>query len=192
MSIKDMIVDIEHDAREEIEASKNRAKAESTKALMDKAEELEALYEAKKTKLETQLQRKEQTLKAEKDFAYRSMALSAEDKFAQTLIPFIKEGLLSFPKNSFSEYKQIIASWLQQAVESLGEKDLNLRINPRDKEIASLYKGITLISDASIEAGFIISDNKGVSVDLSFTTFFAEKQSLLQSLVMNALKEATQ
>lgn len=192
MSIKDMIVDIEHDAREEIEASKNRAKAESTKALMDKAEELETLYEAKKAKLEIQLQRKEQTLKAEKDFAYRSMALSAEDKFAQSLVPFIKEGLLSFPKNNASEYKQIMASWLRQAVESLGEKNLKLCINPRDKEMASLYKGIALTLDTSIEAGFILSDDNGVSVDLSFATLFAEKQSPLQSLVMNALKEATQ
>ncbi|MGL5721724.1 MAG: hypothetical protein ACRCY4_04925 [Brevinema sp.] len=190
MSIQDMINDIEKDAQEDVVAARDRAKAESTKALISKADQWESFYQDKKDKLRIQLERREASLKAEKDFSFRTANIVAEDKFAESLLPFIHDTVLSFVDQNLAEYLTILDGWFNQVLSVL-EGELTVTINPRDISILKPYQSkiTSIIEDSSLVAGIIVSSSQGVRVDLSFETLYADHKDQLQNLVMKELKE---
>jgi len=192
MALQDMFLEIQQETLKEIEDYKNRISIEATKALMENGDSLENFYKEKKEKYIIYLQKKEEMLKAERDFNCRNTVLKENGIIYNQLLDQLYSELLNYIISNKMKYENILRSWINKVLTNMNDNRLIFVINPKDKEFfisLDLKIDIILKEDETIIVGFLVSNDKGVKIDLTFQTLFDDRKQSLLSLAIRSLKE---
>lgn len=193
MGLKEILSEINEQSREESELAINTAKANATRLLMEKSEELDQFYHEKRVALDADLARRKKKLFAKAELSAERESHSEESRIIRELMDDAFEELCETITSNEEKNLAFLIRQIRRSMDILGSDEIIIRLSAHDEKLfpklqREFGKKISLGETANIRGGAFIVHGRHF-VDSSLGSTFNRNRPLFLEWTSNVLSE---
>lgn len=184
MTLEKLKEEVLSQAEKQAKSVLSEAEREEEKILEEAKGKAKTLVSEKQKLGETQAKEMGVELRASALLQAKRMESEAKEEAVQNVVSEIKEELEKISKSS--SYDKIFDSLVKQAIRELHDKDFVLKVNSRDKKLASKYGKVAETVD-TIGGAIVAKADGTIQINATFEALLEEKEEELKQKAFEEL-----